>query len=47
MEKKTNVEINIYGGVIQVLPDVTSMEQNIYHKDGKMVVKNIFKKGGK
>ena len=39
-------EINIYGGVIQVLPNVTSMEQNIYHKDGKMVVKNIFKKGG-
>ena len=46
MEKKTNVEINIYGGIIQVLPNVTSMEQNIYHKDGKMVVKNIFKKGG-
>ena len=44
--ENTKREINIYGGIIQVLPDVTSMEQNIYHKDGKMVVKNIFKKGG-
>lgn len=40
---KNNIEINIYGGNVQVLPDVKEVEQNIYTKDGKTTIINKFK----
>lgn len=40
---KNNIEINIYGGNVQVLPNVKEVEQNIYTKDGKTTIINKFK----
>ena len=40
---KNHIEINIYGGNVQVLPDVKEVEQNIYTKDGKTTIINKFK----
>ena len=40
---KSNVEINIYGGINQVLPNVKEVEQHIYTKDGKTTIINKFK----
>ena len=40
---KSNIEINIYGGNVQVLPNVKEVEQNIYTKDGKTTIINKFK----
>ena len=42
-KKQNNVEINIYGGNIQVLPDVKMVEQHIHTKDGEVIVTNKFK----
>lgn len=40
---KNNVKINIYGGNVQVLPDVKSVEQHIYTKDSEIIVTNEYK----
>ena len=40
---KNHIEINIYGGNVQGLPDVKEVEQNIYTKDGKTTIINKFK----
>lgn len=37
-----NIEINIYGGNIQVMPNVTCVEQNIHTKDGETTIINKF-----
>ena len=41
--KKSNIEINIYGGNVQVLPNVKEVEQHIHTKDGKTIIINKFK----
>ena len=38
-----NIEINIYGGINQVLPNVKEVEQYIHTKDGKTTIINKFK----
>ena len=40
---KNNVKINIYGGNVQVMPNVKAVEQHIYTKDGEVIVTNKFK----
>ena len=40
---KNNIEINIYGGNIQVMPNVKEVEQHIHTKDGEIVIINKFK----
>ena len=40
---KSNIEINIYGGNIQVMPNVKEVEQHIHTKDGETVIINKFK----
>ena len=40
---KNNIEINIYGGNVQVMPNVTEVEQHIHTKDGETVIINKFK----
>ena len=40
---KNNIEINIYGGNNQVIPDVKEVEQHIYKEDGETIVINKFK----
>ena len=40
---KNNIEINIYGGNVQVLPNVKEVEQHIHTKDGKTTIINKFK----
>ena len=40
---KNNIEINIYGGNIQVMPNVKEVEQHIHTKDGETVIINKFK----
>lgn len=40
---KNNIEINIYGGINQVLPNVKEVEQHIRTKDGKTTIINKFK----
>ena len=42
-KKQNNVEINIYGGNIQVMPNVKEEEQHIHTKDGEIVIINKFK----
>ena len=42
-KKQNNVEINIYGGNIQVMPNVNEVEQHIHTKDGETVIINKFK----
>ena len=42
-KKQNNVEINIYGGNIQVMPNVSEVEQHIHTKDGETVIINKFK----
>ena len=42
-KKQNNVEINIYGGNIQVMPNVGEVEQHIHTKDGETVIINKFK----
>ena len=42
-KKQNNVEINIYGGNIQVIPNVGEVEQHIRTKDGETVIINKFK----
>ena len=42
-KKQNNVEINIYGGNIQVMPNVREVEQHIHTKDGETVIINKFK----
>ena len=41
-KKQNNVEINIYGGNIQVIPNVREVEQHIHIKDGDTVIINKF-----
>ena len=41
-KKQNNVEINIYGGNIQVMPNVREVEQYIHTKDGDTVIINKF-----
>ena len=41
--EKNNIEINIYGGNIQVMPNVKEVEQHIHTKDGETVIINKFK----
>ena len=40
---KSNIEINIYGGNVQGLPNVKEAEQHIHTKDGKTTIINKFK----
>ena len=40
---KNNIEINIYGGNIQVMPNVKEVEQHIHTKDDETVIINKFK----
>ena len=42
-KKQNNVEINIYGGNIQVMQNVSEVEQHIHTKDGETVIINKFK----
>ena len=42
-KKQNKVEINIYGGNIQVMPNVREVEQHIHTKDGETVIINKFK----
>ena len=42
-KKRNNVEINIYGGNIEVMPNVKEVEQYIHTKDGETVIINKFK----
>ena len=42
-KKQNKVEINIYGGNIQVMPNVKEVEQYIHTKDGETVIINKFK----
>ena len=42
-KKQNKVEINIYGGNIQVMPNVNEVEQHIHTKDGETVIINKFK----
>ena len=42
-KKQNKVEINIYGGNIQVMPNVKEVEQYIHAKDGERVIMNKFK----
>lgn len=39
---KNDIEINIYGGNIQVLPNVKSVKQVIHDKDGTITIINDF-----
>ena len=40
---KNNIEINIYGGNVQVMPNVKEVEQYIHTKDSKTTIINKFK----
>ena len=40
---KNNIEINIYGGNVQVRPNVKEVEQHIHTKDGEAIIINKFK----
>lgn len=42
--KKSNVIININGGITQIIPGATTCEQHILVKDGKTIVTNIYTK---
>ena len=42
-KKRNNVEINTYGGNIQVMQNVREVEQHIHTKDGETVIVNKFK----
>lgn len=42
-KKQNNVEINIYGGNIHVMPNVKKVEQHIHTKEGETVIINKFK----
>lgn len=44
---QNNIEINIYGGNVQVMPNVKEVEQNIYTKNGKTTIINTFKEVNK
>lgn len=39
---KNNVKINIYGGTVQVLPNVKDVEQHIYTKNGETIIINKY-----
>ena len=39
---KNNIEINSYGGNVQVMPNVKEAEQHIHTKDGKTTIINKF-----
>ena len=39
---KHETNINIYGGNIQVMPNVKEVEQHIHTKDGKTIIINKF-----
>ena len=41
-KRQNNVEINIYGGNIQVMLNVREVEQHIHTKDGETVIINKF-----
>ena len=41
-KKQNNVELNIYGGNIRVMPNVREVEQHIHTKDGDTVIINKF-----
>ena len=41
--ERTGVNINIYGGINQVLPNVKEVEQHIHTKDGKTTIINKLK----
>ena len=40
---KNNIEINIYGGNVQVLPNVREVEQHIHTKYGETIIINKYK----
>ena len=40
---KHETNINIYGGNVQVMPNVRGVEQHIHTKDGETVIINKFK----
>ena len=40
---KHETNINIYGGNVQVMPNVREVEQHIHTKDGETVIINKFK----
>ena len=40
---KSETNINIYGGNVQVMPNVKEVEQHIHTKDGKTTIINKFK----
>lgn len=40
---KHETNINIYGGYVQVMPNVKEVEQHIHTKDGETVIINKFK----
>ena len=40
---KNNIEINIYGGNVQVMPNVKEVEQKSYTRDGKTTIINKLK----
>lgn len=44
MENKSNVTINIFGGITQIIPDATTCEQHIITRNGKTKVTNVYKK---
>lgn len=37
---KNNIEINIYGGNVQVMPNVKEVEQHIHTKNGETIIIN-------
>ena len=40
---KNNIEINIYRGNVQVMPNVKEVEQHIHTKDGETIIINKYK----
>lgn len=40
---KNNIEINIYGGNVQVMPNVKEIEQHIHTKDEETIIINKYK----
>ena len=40
---KNETNINIYGGNVQVMPNVREVEQHIHTEDGKTTIINKFK----
>ena len=41
--EKNNIEINIYGGNIQVMPNIKEVETTIYTNNSKTTIINKFK----